>query len=93
MPGKKLVSDPKTMKSITCKQAVDFIIRKEEEKLSFGQRISLWRHLAICSLCRIFSSQNTLINAAMKKRNDQVLPLSDNEKEKIIQHVLNDNKE
>lgn len=93
MPRKKLVFDQTPMKSISCKEAVDYILKREERKLSFLQRLSLWRHLAICSLCRIFTAQNTLINQALKKRQKRVMPLSHVEKEKIIQHILDDNKE
>lgn len=81
------------MKSITCKEAVEFILKKEERKLTFLQRISLWRHLAICSLCRIFSVQNNLINQAMKQRQNKKLTLSDQDKESIIRNILNDKKE
>lgn len=76
------------MKSISCKEAVDYILKKEERKLSLLQRLSLWRHLAICSLCRIFSLQNDVVNEVMKQRQRTVVPLSEEEKEKIIQNVL-----
>jgi hypothetical protein len=52
------------MKHITCKQAVDYISKKEEGKLSAAQRVNLWRHLAVCSLCRIFNQQNKIIAKA-----------------------------
>ena len=81
------------MKTISCKQAVDYILKKEEGKLSLFQQLSLWRHLVVCSLCRIFTSQNDLINQALKKRQERVMPLSDDEKEKIIQRVLNNQSE
>lgn len=76
------------MKSITCKEAVHFILKKEEGKLSFRERVLLWRHLAICSLCRIFSVQNSWINQAMAKRKEKSVKLSDAEKENIIRNVL-----
>ena len=47
--------------NLTCKQAVDYISKKEEGKLSSWQRVKLWQHLAICSLCRAFSTQNKII--------------------------------
>lgn len=78
------------MKSISCKEAVNFILRKEEGKLSFRERLSLWRHLTICSLCRIFSVQSDLINQAMKERQARHFTLSDEEKETIIQNVLHE---
>ena len=92
MSGKKLAFDQKHMKSISCKEAVSFILRKEEGKLSFRERLSLWRHLTICSLCRIFSVQNNLMNRAMKVRQGNQLTLTEAEKEKIISNVLDEEK-
>lgn len=80
------------MKTISCKEAVEYILKKEEGKLSFAQRIKLWRHLTICSLCRIFSLQSTLINQAIESRKVSQLKLSQIEKEKIIKNVLNENR-
>ncbi|MDE3234346.1 MAG: hypothetical protein KGO81_00215 [Bacteroidota bacterium] len=46
---------------ITCKQATDYISRKEEGKLSLLKRVQLWQHLAICNICKLFMKQNTVI--------------------------------
>ncbi|HEY0653622.1 MAG TPA: hypothetical protein VGD65_10870 [Chryseosolibacter sp.] len=81
------------MKTISCKEAVHFILRQEEGKLSLLERISLWRHLAICSLCKIFSSQNKEINAALKIRKKKQYALTHEEKERIIQTILDDRPE
>ena len=78
------------MKPISCKEAVHYILKKEEGKLSIPERISLWRHLAVCSLCRIFSQQNKIINIAMKRKRDRTLTLSEEEKEHIIKNVLDE---
>jgi predicted anti-sigma-YlaC factor YlaD len=78
------------MKTISCKEAVNYILKKEERKLSLLQRMSLWRHLAICSLCRIFSVQNAMLNEAMKQRAGKALTLTEDEKEQIIQNVLDE---
>lgn len=51
---------------LTCKQAVDYISKKEEGKLSSWQRVKLWQHLAICSLCRAFSAQNKIITHSFR---------------------------
>lgn len=77
------------MKSISCKDAVTLILKKEEGKLSLRQRLSLWRHLAICNLCRIFSSQNHLMNLTMKSRQHKQTTLSQVEKETILRNVVN----
>ena len=80
------------MKTISCKEAVQFIIKKEEGKISLLERISLWRHLAICSLCRIFSRQNAMINTTLKERKKKQYSLTPAEKDEIITNVLNNNK-
>ncbi|MGC3947826.1 MAG: hypothetical protein QM762_25520 [Chryseolinea sp.] len=80
------------MKNISCKEAVELILKKEERKISLFQRISLWRHLAICSLCRIFSKQNNHINESMRKRQGNQVTLSEEDKNKIIRNVLDENK-
>ena len=71
---------------ISCKQAVDYLSKKEEGKLSAKQRFLLWRHLAVCNLCRIFSVQNKIISRAMAQRETRDLTLE--EKEAIIKTAL-----
>lgn len=71
---------------ITCKQAVHYISKKEEAKLSAVQRFALWRHLTECSLCRIFSVQNKIIKKALAQR--ETKDLTPAEKEAIIKSVL-----
>lgn len=58
---------------ITCKQAVDYISKKEEGELSASQRLQLWRHLAYCSLCRTFSKQNALLRKFFSKNHEEKL--------------------
>lgn len=78
---------------INCKTAVDYISKKEEGKLSLVQRFHLWRHLAICYLCKRFEKQNKIIINSIKihsstnSANDQ---LNTEEKQLIIK-VLEDN--
>lgn len=71
---------------ISCKQAVDYISKKEEAKLSAAQRFALWKHLGECSLCRTFSVQNKIIIKAMKQ--EQGRSLSPTEKEALLKAVL-----
>jgi predicted metal-binding protein len=71
---------------ISCKQAVNFISKKEEGKISSGQRFALWHHLGECSLCRVFSVQNKIIGQAMVRQETRDLTIS--EKEAIIKAVL-----
>ena len=72
--------------NISCKKAVDYVSKKEEGKLSSGQRFALWRHLKECSLCRIFSVQNTIIGKAIAQTETKELTLA--EKAAIIKSVL-----
>ena len=73
---------------ITCKQAVHYISKKEEGKLSAAQRFALWRHLAICSLCRLFSQQNKTIVKALKEVHDSGPALKLEDKEEMIKNIL-----
>ena len=53
---------------ITCKQAVDYISKKEEGKLSAAQRFRLWKHLVICRFSRAFNRQNRLLTSVFKRK-------------------------
>ncbi len=78
---------------ISCKTAVDYISKKEEGKLSLVQQFQLWRHLAICYLCKRFEKQNKIIIDSIKSHsssnyiNEQLNP---EEKQSIIT-VLEEN--
>ena len=71
---------------ITCKEATRYISRKEEGRLSIKQQAQLWMHLAVCSICRLFRQQNSIIITSTRKiEEDSNTALSDHEKQKIIQ--------
>jgi predicted anti-sigma-YlaC factor YlaD len=72
---------------ITCKQAVDFISKKEENKITATQDASLLRHLDECSLCRLFSSQNKIIIEAFVQRPENAKGLTDQQKNEIIRSI------
>ena len=80
------------MRKISCKEAVEYILKKEEGKLTLKQRVSLWRHLTICSLCRIFSAQNKLINESAKLERTAQPKLSQQQKEEIVRNILDGDK-
>ncbi len=68
---------------ISCKQATQYILKKEEGKLSVKKRFQLWLHLGICSFCKLFMHQSIMINKTVKKSADKivsVLPESDKKK-------------
>lgn len=71
---------------INCRQAVDFISKKEEGKLSAQQRFKLWRHLSECSLCHTFSVQNKIMAQAAVQQETRNLTVA--EKEEIVTAVL-----
>lgn len=73
--------------NITCKQAVNYISKKEEGKLTPWKRFQLWKHLAGCSLCRMFNMQNKIITKAMAATADETL--TQEQKTEIAQAVLN----
>lgn len=74
---------------ITCKQAVDYISKKEEGKLSASQRFKLWQHLAICRFCRAFNRQNRLLVSIFKQRPKAVFNMDKVDKEAIIATLQN----
>ncbi len=43
-----------------------------EGKLSINQRLQLWKHLSICSLCKTFSRQNKLITSFFSKHSEKL---------------------
>jgi predicted anti-sigma-YlaC factor YlaD len=73
------------IKKITCKHATDLITRQEEKPLGLQQRLQLMRHLATCSLCRLFSKQNKWLNTWLQS--DKSVPekqLAADEKQAMI---------
>ena len=77
--------------TITCKKAVDYILRREEAKLLGKRRFSLWRHLQGCELCRCFLSQNKLLNDFVKIHYTLQAPqLSRVDKEQLINKALSE---
>ncbi len=76
---------------ISCKTAVDYIAKKEEGKLNFIQKYHLFRHLAICYICKRFEKQNRLIISIFRsKSTDESNILKQSDKEEMI-NVLEEN--
>ena len=76
--------------SISCKQATDYISKKEEGKITLLQRYQLWRHLVECYLCKRFDSQNKHIHISITKHkhNEQHEKLPQDSKDSILQALL-----
>ncbi|HWB24470.1 MAG TPA: hypothetical protein VG738_03275 [Chitinophagaceae bacterium] len=70
---------------ITCKQATEFIVKREEGKLSLKNRVLLWLHFGVCSFCKLFSKQSRLIGKNAKHIHQHLTEtLTPEEKEKIV---------
>jgi predicted anti-sigma-YlaC factor YlaD len=74
---------------ISCKQSTEWVIKKEDGRLSVKENIQLMSHLAICSFCRLFSRQSLLINKAYKNKNTEVHHLTAEEKEELRRSLHN----
>jgi len=71
---------------ITCKQATEFIIKREEGKLPFSKLILLWLHMGVCGLCKLFSQQSKMIGKnceSMQEHVDEIL-LPDEKQQMIM---------
>jgi hypothetical protein len=52
---------------LTCKEAAALMIAAEDRPLSWGQRLALRFHLAICAACPKFQRQMLTMRNAMKQ--------------------------
>ena len=78
---------------ISCKQSTEWVIQKDHGRLSIKQNLQLMSHLAICSFCRLFVKQSSLIDKALfKSRNIEVSTLAASEKEELLLSVMNKTK-
>jgi hypothetical protein len=68
--------------NISCKKATYLISKKEENRLSWFEKIKLRGHLTICSLCRKFEIQTGFIGRMVKHTHVE-LTLSPEAKEKM----------
>ncbi len=62
---------------ITCAQAVDYLSKKEEGKLTLRQRYQLWRHLMACSLCKLFKIQTSQLIRSVRQVPPDTMPATD----------------
>jgi hypothetical protein len=70
---------------ISCKQATEYIVKREEGKLTLGKRMLLWLHFCICGFCKFFAKQTKLIGDNAQHLNDfEDESLSESDKEKMI---------
>ena len=70
---------------ITCKQATEFIIKKEEGKLTLKKHVQLWLHMGVCGLCKLFASQSRFISKNSEHLHEHLAEsLSAADKEQMI---------
>ena len=58
---------------ISCEEATAMVVKKHSEPFTFGDRLRLWMHLAICKLCALFAKQNAMIDEAAKHLDENAL--------------------
>ncbi len=68
--------------NISCKKATYLISKKEQGKISLFDRLTLWLHLGICSLCKRFEKQTGFIIKQAKHTHTEE-KLSEEAKERI----------
>ncbi|HEY4800800.1 MAG TPA: zf-HC2 domain-containing protein [Bacteroidia bacterium] len=51
---------------VSCREATFLISKREERKLSFGERIHLAMHLSMCEFCKAFEKQSAFIGKQAK---------------------------
>lgn len=52
---------------MSCRQATFLCEKKCEEKISLGERLGMWLHMRMCSLCRMFKEQSDFISVEAAK--------------------------
>ncbi len=79
---------------ITCKQSTEWVVKKEYKKLSVKENLQLLSHMAICSFCRLFESQSSLITKALYTSKSKALfQLTTKEKTDLLNSIQNKIKE
>ena len=75
---------------IHCKQAVDFVSKREELKLSRMEVMQLRLHLFICAGCRRFVKQNEYVVKAMKRYGEKQdgKGLTDGDRDRMVRGMV-----
>lgn len=76
---------------ISCKEASQLSLKREERPLSLDQAIRLQVHLMFCRFCRAFVLQSKWINAVVRKL-EVAEHLEEGEKRKMKQHLIDSEK-
>lgn len=76
---------------LSCEQASLLILKREENKLSSIEKIQLWVHSSVCSLCKEFEHHNDFINNNLEfhfNNQEGDVHLSEGEKQKMKQAIM-----
>jgi len=82
---------------MTCKDVYPLISEEMDHSLSFCERVRLKMHLAICSLCQVYSEQLQMLRnlaRSLGKENSQAIEkktLNPDTKEKIHKYIKKNN--
>ena len=76
----------------TCKEATELASRAMDERLSFGDRVAMRMHLAICKNCRRFTQQLQDMRRLFRTEttaNDDVPGLTPEARQRIANELQN----
>lgn len=68
---------------LTCKEATRLMLQKEDNGLSFNQRLKLALHTYYCNLCRRFAKHSSILSKAGAAEVTPTVTLSEEEKQKL----------
>jgi len=71
---------------LSCEKATFLIVKKEEQSLTFSEKLSLAAHLSICKFCRNFSRQSEFISRHVPNLTSSE-ELSEEDKLKILREI------
>lgn len=77
---------------ISCKKATELITKREDRSLSQHERLQLRLHLGICSLCRQYLQQTSMIVRVLKKITGSEKIVMSEQKKDELRKLLNDEK-
>lgn len=72
----------------TCEQATQMVIKRGQDKLTMGERMKLWMHLAMCKFCSLFEKQSRFLDEQAVHLNEQCHEhLSEKSKSRILESI------
>lgn len=74
--------------NLSCKEATRLMVQREFEPLTISQRLRLNLHLVMCTCCRRFRVQSTVLNTALGKMDKNETENLSIEKKETIASLL-----